>query len=161
MSEEGTTEAVEAEGQGQKSAFTQEDVDRIVAERLKRERDKIGDVKALKAAADELAQIKEAQKSAAEKQAEKIAALEAEARQARVEALRFRVASKFGIADEDAELFLTGDDEETLTKQAKRLADRESERKNKNNVVPREGNNPKSAGGDERAFVRQLFGGAS
>jgi hypothetical protein len=44
---------------------------------------------------------------------------------ARAEALRLRVASKFGIGDEDADLFLTGSDEETLTKQAERLAARE------------------------------------
>lgn len=40
---------------------------------------------------------------------------------ARQEALRFRIAAQFGISDEDAELFLTGTDEETVKKQAERL----------------------------------------
>ena len=43
--------------------------------------------------------------------------------QASREALRFRIAAKYNIGDEDAELFLTGSDEETLEKQAKRLSD--------------------------------------
>ena len=53
-----------------------------------------------------------------------MAALEDEASKAKAEALRFKIAAKFQIGDEDAELFLTGSDEETLTKQAQRLAQR-------------------------------------
>lgn len=41
---------------------------------------------------------------------------------ATAEALRWRIAAKHGITDEDAETFLTGTDEATLTRQAKRLA---------------------------------------
>ncbi|CKH13754.1 hypothetical protein PXH78_26930 [Mycolicibacterium smegmatis] len=44
----------------------------------------------------------------------------------RAQAIRYRVASKFKISDEDADLFLTGTDEETLTRQAQRLAERET-----------------------------------
>jgi hypothetical protein len=47
-------------------------------------------------------------------------ALEA-ADQARREALRFRVAASSGISDEDAEIFLTGPDEESIKRQAERL----------------------------------------
>lgn len=158
-----TTEAGEStEGQEQEQAtdqaFTQADVDRIVAERLKRERDKVGDIKGLKAAADELAQIKESQKSEAQKQADRLAALEGEAKAARTEALRLRVAAKYSIGEEDADLFLTGDDEETLAKQAQRLSERDSERKKQGNFVPREGNTSKNVEGDEREAVRSLFG---
>ena len=165
---EPTTESAgaftEADSEGQEheqqpdQAFTQADVDRIVTERLKRERDKIGDVKALKAAADELAQIKESQKSEAQKQADRLASLEGEAKQARTEALRLRTAAKFKIGEVDADLFLTGEDEETLTKQAQRLVERDSEHKKQGNFVPREGNNSKTAEGDEREAVRSLFG---
>lgn len=43
------------------------------------------------------------------------------------ELLRVRVASAHGITDQDdIELFLTGSDEETITRQAKRLAERRS-----------------------------------
>ena len=54
--------------------------------------------------------------------------------------------------------FLTGTDAETLEAQAKRLAERESERKKKANIVPREGSNPKASEGDQmREFTRSLF----
>lgn len=46
------------------------------------------------------------------------------AKQATAEALRLRVAAKHGINDEDADLFLTGTDVETLEKQAARLVER-------------------------------------
>lgn len=60
--------------------------------------------------------------------------------QARAEALRFRVASKFQISDEDADLFLTGSDEETLTRQAQRLAERI--KSSEGLYVPAEGHHP-------------------
>lgn len=78
-----------------------------------------------KSAADELAQIREAQKSEAEKAADALNVARAEAEQARAELLRYQVAAKHGITDaDDISLFLTGTDEETLTKQATRLAER-------------------------------------
>lgn len=46
------------------------------------------------------------------------------AAKATAEALRFRVAAKHGISDEDADLFLTGSDTETLERQAARLVER-------------------------------------
>lgn len=44
------------------------------------------------------------------------------AQSAASEALRWRIAAKHGISDEDAETFLTGTDEATLTRQAERLS---------------------------------------
>lgn len=44
------------------------------------------------------------------------------AEQAAAEALRWRIAAKHGITDDDAETFLTGNDEATLTRQAERLS---------------------------------------
>lgn len=82
------------------------------------------EAKANAEAARKLAEIEEANKTEAEKQAERVATLEREAAQARAEALRFKIASKYGVTDEDADLFLTGTDEETLTRQAERLAAR-------------------------------------
>ena len=131
--------------------FTQVDVDRIVAERLKREREA---TKAKYADYDDL-KAKAGEKATAD---ERLAELEKEIESTKREAMRRRVQAAHQIADEDADLFLTGTDEETLTAQAKRLADRETERKSKGNHVPREGETPKSTGNDdERAFVRQLF----
>lgn len=116
--------------------------------------------KANKAAADRLAEIEEASKSEAQRAAERLAAAEKEAATARQEALRLRIAARFQIGDDDADLFLTGSDEETLTRQAERLAGRAAERKKQGNSAPREGDNPKSGDSrtDEREFVRNLFG---
>ena len=78
-----------------------------------------------KTAADELSAIREAQKSDAEKAADALASAKAEAEAARASLLRYQVAAQHGITDaDDIALFLTGTDEETLTKQAKRLAER-------------------------------------
>jgi hypothetical protein len=111
-----------------------------------------------KSAAEKLAQIEEAQKTEAQKAADRLAVAEKAAAEATREALKFKIAAKFQIGDEDADLFLTGSDEEALTKQAERLTARESERKKHGNVVPREGNNPTSTGeGSDLAFARQLL----
>lgn len=138
--------------------FTQADVDRIVAERLKREREttktKYADYDDLKTKAGEATTLEQ-----------RVAEIEQRATKAEAEALRAQIAGEFGIStkrgpkDEpsDADLFLTGTDEETLTAQAKRLSDRESERKKSGNHVPREGNNPQPAENEMRAFSRELF----
>lgn len=114
--------------------------------------------KANATAADRLAELEEAQKTEAQKLADAKTAAEKDAADARADALRWRMAAKHGISDEDAELFLTGTDEETLTKQAERLAGRATERKKNGNVVPKEGNTSKPAATDDlREFTRGLF----
>jgi hypothetical protein len=166
MMSEITTEAVEsAEGQEQEQAadqaFTQSDVDRIVKDRLQRERDKLGDVKALKAKADQFDQLEESKKSENEKFVEKLTKAEAEVAQipARVaEQLRGHLVALHEINGDDAELFLTANDPELLLKQVQRLVGRESERKKQGNFVPREGSTSKNIEGDEREAVRSLFG---
>lgn len=131
--------------------FTQADVDRIVAERLKRERET---TKAKYADYDDLKQKAEGAKSADDR----IAELERSIEKATHEALKRRVQAAHGISDEDADLFLTGSDEDALNAQAKRLADRESERKSKGNHVPREGETPTAKSDDSlREFTRSLF----
>ncbi len=72
--------------------------------------------------ATELDQIKHAQMSELEKAQAAMQTAAQEAAAAKAEALRWRIAAKHGISDEDAETFLTGSDEESLTKQAQRLA---------------------------------------
>src|SRR5690606_15447595 len=110
-----------------------------------------------KTAADQLAAIEEANKTEAQKTAEKLEAAEKAAADARREALKFKIASKFSIGDEDADLFLTGDDEESLTKQAERLSQRVVERKKNGNHVPREGTSSPAVEDEMRAFTRDLF----
>ena len=117
------------------------------------------EAKANAKAAEKLAEIEEANKSEIERAADAKAAAERERDEARAEALRLRIATKHGITDdEDIALFLTGTDEETLTKQAQRLSQRSEDRKKNGNVVPREGMTPREPAEDEmKAFARQLF----
>ena len=143
--------------------FTQEQVNSFLAEQKR----KIGDVKELKAAAVELAAIKESQKTDVQKTADRIAAADAEIAKipAKVsEALRDHLVALHKIPAEDAELFLTASDPEVLLKQVERLMARGAEdvaaSKKHGNHVPREGNTPAAPkSGEGREAVRSLFGG--
>lgn len=111
-----------------------------------------------KTAADKLAELEAANKSEIEKANDAKVAAEQRAAAAEAESLRWRIAAKHGISDEDAALFLTGTDEDTLTKQAQRLSEHSSDRKKNGNVVPREGAPPtKPKPDDMREFTRALF----
>lgn len=117
--------------EGGNSGFTppasQDELNKIISARIERERAKYAGFDDLKAKAARLDEIEAASKTEAEKMAERLAEAEQSAAQAQREALRFKIASKFGVTDDDADLFLTGTDEETLTKQAERLAARAEE----------------------------------
>jgi hypothetical protein len=148
----GATPPADGAKDQQEQTFKQADVDRIVAERLKREREatktKYADYDDLKAKAD-----------GAKTAEERIATLEQEIETTKREALKRRVQAAHQISDEDADLFLTGADEESLTAQAKRLAERESDRKKSGNHVPNEGRTPQPPKPDEkRAFANFLTG---
>jgi hypothetical protein len=107
--------------------------------------------------ASQLDTLVEASKSAEERLNERASKAETERDDARAEAARLRIAVQHGISLEDADLFLTGKDEETLTAQAKRLTDRDAERKKQGNHVPREGATPPATENTELAFARELF----
>ena len=135
--------------EGAEKTFKQADIDKIIDGVVARERKKHADeMSALKADAEK-----------GKTAEERIAALESEIQTTRRDAMRSRVQAAHGISDEDAALFLTGADEESLTAQAKRLAERDAERKKTNNVSPREGNNPASGESEERQFAQSLFSG--
>lgn len=142
------------EGAQESKTFTQAEVDRIIADRLKRE-----DVKGLKAKAAEYDKLAEAQKTAEQKAAEKQQAAEARASEAEARAIRYQVAAENGISKADADLFLIGTDEDTITAQAKRLLEREGDRKKQGNYVPNEGKTPKNPSKDDpmREIARGLF----
>lgn len=131
-----------------------------LADRLARA--KPADYDEIKAKAARLDEIEQANKSEIERATEARTAAERERDAAKAEALRLRVATKHGISDEDADLFLTGTDEATLTRQAERLAGRAADRMKQGNHVPREGNPPNRGADrqDEREFARALFGRA-
>ena len=143
---------------------SQDDLNRVIAERVQRERGKYADYNDLKAKAGRLDEIEQANKSEIEKANDRVAKAEAEA--AKVPSLvagqlREHLVKLHGIDGEDAELFLTANDPELLLKQVDRLLARGSQRKKTGNVVPREGSNPTSSGGDDmRSFTNDLFGRA-
>lgn len=118
-------------------------------------------IKELKAKAARLDEIEEATKSEAEKAADRISKAEAEAASvpAKVaDALRTHLVALHGIDADDAELFLTATEPELLLKQVARLVG-QSDKRQKKNVVPREGTNQTANTGSEmRDFTRQLFG---
>lgn len=72
-------------------------------------------------AASKLTALEESQKTESQKLADSLTSAKEEVAEARLDALRYRTATKFKISDEDAETFLTGIDEETIVRQAQRL----------------------------------------
>ncbi len=137
----------------------QAEVNRIVQERVQRVEAKYADYPDLKAKADGAKTLED-----------RLGTLESELSTTRSEAARTRVAAKFGISTEkgakgepsDAELLLTGSDEETMTKQAERVAGRIADQKKNGNVARKEGGNvvttisPKDAA--KREWLQSLSG---
>lgn len=119
------------------------------------------EIKDLKGKAARLSEIEEAQKSDAEKAADRISKAEAEAATVPAKvavALKSHLVALHEISEEDAELFLTATDPDVLLKQVTRLVGQTGKRKNTNSV-PREGATPEVSDTDEAAFARDLFGG--
>jgi hypothetical protein len=146
-------------GNGEEKTLTQAEVDKIIsktrAEERRKASEKYSDYDDLKKAADG--------KQTAEQQ---IADLQQKFAQSEANALRLRVAGRFGISTapgedggpSDADLFLTGTDEDTLTAQAQRLAAREEERKNNQPLVSGEGFNPRPKPNSTQEFLKTLTG---
>src|SRR5690606_24863287 len=121
-------------GDSFKPSTSQEDFEARLKDRLTRERAKFADYDDLKGKAEKYDELEAANKSEIEKANGARTAAEERATKAEATALRLRIAVKHGISDEDADLFLTGTDEETLTKQAEHLNATVTDRKKKNNV---------------------------
>lgn len=134
---DGAQNAPEGEQKPQETQMIpQAEVDRIVKERVARERAKYADYDELKTTAGNAKTLEE-----------RLASLETELTTTRTQALKTSIAAKFGISTEpgedgapsDADLFLTGSDADSLTAQAERLAARVADRKKNGNVAPKEG----------------------
>ena len=152
-----TADTTAADGQ----TFTQEQVNSFLAEQKR----KIGDVKELKAAAVELAAIKESQKTDVQKTADRLAAADAEVATvpAKVaEALKAYLVDLHKINEKDARLFLNATEPATLLEQMQGLIERDAtsstDRKKQGNFVPREGTTSTVTEGDGAAEARALFG---
>lgn len=109
------------ETQQTEKTFTQADVDRIVTERLKRDRETRADYEALKEKAARLDEIEEASKTELQKATERADALEKELgeikKAGKVREMREKVAKETGIPAN----LLTGDTEETCREQAENI----------------------------------------
>lgn len=114
-------------------------------------------------AAKRLAEIEDAQKSEAEKTADRIAKADAEVASvpSKVAAeLRTHLVALHEIDEDDAELFLTATEPELLLKQVTRLVGQSGKRKKNGNVVPNEGKTtPTPAADAKREFLREITGG--
>ena len=129
--------------------FTQADVDRIVRERVQRERAKYADYDDLKAKAGSATTLEE-----------RVAEIERTARASEERALRAEVANAKGLTPNQAKR-LVGATREELEADADELIRDIGAQKQKNNVSPREGNNPKATDDPMRDFARGLFARAT
>jgi len=145
-------DASDGQDKGQEQIFTQDDVNKLIAKTRAEEKRK---------ASERYADYDDLKAQASEKKSadERIADLEKRYAEAEAGRLRSDIAARHGISPEDRDLFLTGTDEETLTAQAKRLAERDSDRKKQGNYVPNEGKSTHQDSTDgKREAVRSLFG---
>lgn len=153
-------EGAGSENDSDTKTLTQAEVDKIVGKARAEERRKVSEKYS---DYDDLKKEADGKKTAEQRFAE----LEQKFAQSEANTLRLRVAGRFGISTtpgedggpSDADLFLTGTDEETLTAQAQRLAAREEERKNNQPLVYGEGTNPRPKPSSTQEFLKTLTGG--
>jgi hypothetical protein len=130
--------------------FTQADVDRIVKERVQRERAKYADYDELKAKAGQSTTLEE-----------RVADIERQARDSERRAMRAEIANVKGLSPSQAKR-LVGETREELEADADELLSDIGAQKKQGNHVPREGTTPPPAAEDPlRAFARDVFGAAT
>lgn len=129
--------------------FTQADVDRIVRERVQRERTKFADYDELKEKAGSATTLEE-----------RVAEIERTAKASEERAMRAEVANAKGLTPTQAKRLVGSTREELEADAAELLADLGAQKKNAN-VSPREGNNPQSGSDPMREFTRGLFARAT
>lgn len=109
--------------EGTEKTFTQAEVDKVIGERLKREREKYADYDAIKAKADKFDQMEEASKSELQKAIESRDALQTELDALKnansIRDIRLKVASETGVPVH----LLTAETEEDCKEQANSILD--------------------------------------
>lgn len=129
--------------------FTQADVDRIVKERVQRERAKFADYDDLKAKAGNATTLEE-----------RVAEIERQAKESETRALRAEVANAKGLTPTQAKR-LIGASREELEADADELLKDIGAQKQQGNRVPNEGKTPKNGDDPMREFARGLFSRAT
>jgi nucleoid DNA-binding protein len=150
MSEAETTgEATETQTTGEEAkdnqSFTQADIDRIVRERVKREREKFADYDDLKKKAEGAKTLED-----------RVAEIEANAKKSDERAVRAEIANEKGLTPSQAKR-LVGSTREELEADADELL-KDIGATKKKNTVPREGKNIQTGDDPMRATARALFG---
>lgn len=134
----------------QPDTFTQADVDRIVRERVKREREKFADYDDLKTKAEGAKTLED-----------RVAEIERQAKESETRALRAEVANTKGLTPTQAKR-LVGATRDELEADADELLKDIGAQQKQGNHVPREGKNPKAGGTDELGeFTKNLFSRAA
>lgn len=110
-----------------------------------------------------LQEIEDAKKSELEKATERTAQLEAELAETKHTAFKNGLAAEFGLSAEDASLFLTASDEESLRKQAEALAARtapvvETAEPVIGNVIPNLNQRKTESSSSKDDFARTFWG---
>ena len=104
---------------GFKPITSQEEFNRILAQRLERERSKFADYDDLKAKASKYDKVVESQKTAEQRLQEQLQQAERRAQEAERTALRVRIATEFGVPQEAVH----GDDEASMRTTAQKLVE--------------------------------------
>ena len=155
ITETSEQEPQEGTEQTEPKAFDAEYVDKLRKEAAKYRTE----AKANSDAARKLAAIEEANKTEAQKSADRLAAAEKDVADARNESLRYRIAAEFKLTEKQAAALAHVSSEDGMREVAGQLAASESDRKKHGNFAPREGTNPQSGGSDDLEVVRNLFAG--
>ena len=109
-------------------------------------------------AAKKLAALEDAKKSDDQKWQERVEKLEQELSGSKLASDRARIQARYGLSDEDADLFLTASDAEQLEAQAKALSDRIKANKKSGPTAPEQKGKPSEGGSDPlRELARQVF----
>lgn len=133
---------------------SQEDFDKAIQARIARERAKFADYEDVKARASKLTEIEEANKTEAEKVAERLAAAEKRAVELEAKATRAEVAAAKGVPI----VLLSGSTKEELEASADALIQFKGESGSTTLHVPNEGKSPTAQVDSKKQFAKNLFG---
>lgn len=143
-----TTTETPAETAGYTPPATQEDLNKIIDERLKRERGKFADYNDLKSKAAQFDQFAESQKSETQKAIDRAETAERALTEAQTNSLRLSVIAKHQIPEEYHE-FIVGADEEELEAKALKfealIAAQPEPSGRQTLIIPGEGRSPDQA----------------
>lgn len=116
-------ESVKQEAEDKGKTLSQAEVDKIVADRVARERKKFADYEDLKKKASEYDKLQESQKTELQKKEDQLAAQAVEIQRYKVAEIRVAAAKAAGL-DPDLAEFITAADPDEAEEQAKKLAER-------------------------------------